>query len=343
MSAESYRRHERAMQAIALGALVSPLRNQRWRLSHEAKEVGEDEPDWLDLRFLLLGLLASFNPLLEEGSKLRKRLDSMNLDPKRIFRMRELTEEGERLRGDVAKFIEKTANTEGKTVGISKINGWSLIKAETDRHEHILRLQRELGTTPEETELLFGMRRPHEGAKDFKELSVTHGRKPEPFPEVEPKGDLFVISTHLDCSKRCFPDQGKLVSKSMEATSGLYTGKKANGVPIYSLKAMLARTDKWGYHNFILSGFNCRHHLYPFEGRMPKTFPKEESEKAYEADQRMRGMERRLRTLNSLGEAWRAFDIKRSRKYFDMWERGMAIYESYSESHGTEAHPEWCE
>ena len=86
--------------------------------------------------------------------------------------------------------------------------------------------------------------------------------------------DLYILSTHAHCSHRCFPDQGKVVSKTLDAKNDdmLTDTYTKNGSPVYSLKAMLSRVDSKGYHNFIISGFNCKHHLIPFfdEGQKPK-------------------------------------------------------------------------
>lgn len=107
------------------------------------------------------------------------------------------------------------------------------------------------------------------------ERQIELDEKRREFKEaLEEETDLYVISTHANSSLRCFPDQGKIVSKSLPAVDGEFrTGTKTKGgYEVYSLQAMLARVDEKGYHNFIICGFNCKHHLKPFfdEGQKPE-------------------------------------------------------------------------
>lgn len=148
---------------------------------------------------------------------------------------------------------------------------------------------------------------------------------------TEGPGDLFYISTHLNCSKRCLPDQGKLVSKSLQAVDGdMWTGEYQDGRKVYSLQAMLARTDKYGWHNFILSGFNCRHHLIPYQKGAPIKPPKAEAEEVSEKEQRMRSMERALRKMRSKYEAVFRISSVAARPYYKAWADGVARYEAYA-------------
>lgn len=148
-------------------------------------------------------------------------------------------------------------------------------------------------------------------------------------------GDLFWISTHLNCSKRCLPDQGKLVSKSLPSVDKtMWTGATEGGRRVYSLTDMLARTDKYGWHNFIISGFNCRHHLIPYKkGEPPKPSDKE-AEEVSEAEQRMRSMERALRRMRSRYEAVNAVSSVSARPYYKAWADGVAKYERFAIEHG---------
>ena len=107
------------------------------------------------------------------------------------------------------------------------------------------------------------------------ERQIELDNKKKEFEEaLKADTDLYVISTHAKSSLRCFPDQGKIVSKTLEAKGDDFkTGNKTKGgYEIYSLKAMLARIDAKGYHNFIICGFNCKHHLIPFfdKGQKPE-------------------------------------------------------------------------
>ena len=149
--------------------------------------------------------------------------------------------------------------------------------------------------------------------------------------------DLFRISVHVNCSKRCLPDQGKIVSKSLPpADSDMWTGQKtAKGEKIYSLTAMEARTDRYGWHNFILTGFNCRHFLTPYKdgSKTPPKPPDEEASESSEAEQEMRAMERALRKLYSEYLAANRISSVGARPIYRRWADGVSRYEAFALKH----------
>lgn len=148
-------------------------------------------------------------------------------------------------------------------------------------------------------------------------------------------GDLFRISVHQNCSDRCFPDQGKIVSKTLSSvTADFKTGQSIDGQPIYSLTDMLARTDKYGYHNFILSGFNCRHFLKPYEKGDILKPSKEEASETSKAEQLMRDTERRLRGLKAKAKLMSAIDKQKAAEYEKLWYKGIQEYESFANKWG---------
>lgn len=142
------------------------------------------------------------------------------------------------------------------------------------------------------------------------------------------QGDLFLISVHRGCSERCFPDQGKLVSKSMRSIDkDLWTGMRAkNGRKIYSLPDMLARTDRYGYHNFIISGFNCRHHLTPYKDETIGHVLKEESEEVSKEERERSAMERRLRKLNELAYLCSKAKLKKAKRFREAYNALKGLY-----------------
>lgn len=175
------------------------------------------------------------------------------------------------------------------------------------------------------------------------ETQVRHDYQKKKIDEVLSKGgDLFRISVHRNCSERCFPDQGKVVSKSLPSIdSDLWTGQKtSHGEKIYSYQAMVARTDKYGYNNFILTGFNCRHFLEPFEDGKPEKPTKIQAEEVSEAEEKMRYMERRLRAIHSKWKALEKIDRAKSEGYHQMFIKGVREYEAFANKWGIEPQ-EW--
>jgi len=145
-------------------------------------------------------------------------------------------------------------------------------------------------------------------------------------------GDLRRISVHLNCSPRCMPDQGKVVSMTLPAVDGtLWTGTVApKGERVYSLTAMLNRTDKYGWHNFILSGFNCRHYLRAYESGPQDEPSKYDASETYDKETQMRAMERKLREAYSKYLAAAAVSKTAAVPLYRAWADGVARYEKFA-------------
>lgn len=226
--------------------------------------------------------------------------------------------------GKPREYVDKIINSFGKFEPFAKkerkIDLRSELSNEINHHDQYETLRKELGIDGEEMREIF---------KDWAKLPENGGTAPYEEEIYEDQGDLFIISTHQDCSNRCLPDQGKLVSKSLDASYGLWTGKKVDGRNVYSLKAMTSRVDKYGYHNFILTGFNCRHHLHKYEGEMPHKYKFSEAREAYKEEQKAREMERKARKLNNLTIVYAKFDEEKSEAYFKKWGRLRAKYLKY--------------
>lgn len=162
------------------------------------------------------------------------------------------------------------------------------------------------------------------GAFGFLERRIDYVNKTKELKKAIAKSDLLLISTHSYCSERCFPDQGKIVSASLPAIdSDLWTGRyTSKGDKIYSLKAMLSRVDSKGYHNFIISGFNCKHHLSPILDDREVRRDVEPPEH-HHGEAKLREMERALRRLS---DEWsmnfhreRSYMVESRRKWEDLF------------------------
>lgn len=130
------------------------------------------------------------------------------------------------------------------------------------------------------------------------ELDIRHGHQMEMVQEAIDSGkDLWWISSHPNCSKRCEKWQGKLVSVSKKSTmSGFRVGKVDNHW-VYSLPDIMAQKDKYGYNNNIISGFNCRHHLLEYQSgkKPPKEFSERDIAAQRKIEEKIRAGEREIR------------------------------------------------
>lgn len=220
----------------------------------------------------------------------------------------------------LAKF-EPTAIVDGK-----KVNSYEKVPIDLRHYEKIRQLQMEMGLSKEQAKDLFGelAEYPTKGGKKDTHLLNTISK---------PKGDLFEISHHSGCSDRCHPDERKIVSASLPSiNSKMETGKTIDGKPIYSLKAMLARKDKYGWHNFILVGFNCKHHLHPY-GTKTTT---EEREVPF-GENGKRYLEKYMRMCNRYYETWKDFDHdKAEKKYLAKYKKALRKYIEYCEHYDLE-------
>lgn len=106
---------------------------------------------------------------------------------------------------------------------------------------------------------------------------------------------LVWIDTHVNCSERCEPWQGRLYS--LDHTTGEIDGIKF--VPIEEATDIYYVT-KLGrvWKNGCLSGFNCRHKMIPYrKGNKPDPIPKDKIAKERDLEAEQRQIERTLRRL----------------------------------------------
>lgn len=171
------------------------------------------------------------------------------------------------------------------------------------------------------------------------ELDVRHERQMDMIEKQRESGvDLVWISTHPDCSKRCAKWQGKLFSLT-EHTDPLLGGfkvRKHGKRWVYSLTDIMAQTDKYGYHNNIISGFNCRHRTIPYTpGTLPpKEYGAEEIKREREIETKIRQMEREIRILKTKAELYNELDPKAAEGMRRLAESAVKAYEKYCREHG---------
>lgn len=149
------------------------------------------------------------------------------------------------------------------------------------------------------------------------ELDIRYNNQMDQLSKLKSENVEYAwISSHPDCSKRCEKFQGKLVSLNKHAQNPQkvvrksdysdlrvesYRVEKLHGEWVYSLPDIMATETPGGYNNMIYCGFNCRHHLIPYqEGVKPvNEYDKKQVAKQREIEQRIRAMEREIRLLKT--------------------------------------------
>lgn len=174
------------------------------------------------------------------------------------------------------------------------------------------------------------------------ELDLRHEEQVNKLDALVKKGyRLCWLSSHADCSPRCAPWQGKLVDIIHESPLPSHRMPyKKDGVQVYSLKSIMSETDKYGYHNTIINGFNCRHHLIPYaEGsKPPKQVPERERRREYAISQRLREYERKIRSLKRKALLYNGFDKKRSEAFATEAKALTAEYKKFAKEKGFKWH-----
>jgi hypothetical protein len=151
------------------------------------------------------------------------------------------------------------------------------------------------------------------GKYDLKSLKLKPGA---------PK--LVWTSSHPNCSPRCEPYQGKLWS--LDGTKGV-----KNGIPYRPITEALLGPKNDG--NGIISGYNCRHRLVPYEDNShpPDDYSDGEIKKAYTIDKRQREYENNIRQMKVQEKILRANgNIEEAQAMRKKWRKATKDYEIYS-------------
>ena len=176
------------------------------------------------------------------------------------------------------------------------------------------------------------------------EIDIRHEHNEEMIEKLKSKGeDICYISSHPDCSKRCQRWQGELVSltehaknpgKKVTSPKSSYIVRYLDGKPVYSLPDIMEAVDKYGYHNTIISGFNCRHRLIPYHGQLPPThYEGKDIKKQRAIEQKIRAMEREIRETKTECELAYA-DPPKQRQLRSKVKNMVAHYKSFCNEHG---------
>lgn len=147
------------------------------------------------------------------------------------------------------------------------------------------------------------------------ELDVRYDAQMEKLEQLKKDGvDYAWTSTHPNCSKRCEKWQGKLMSLTEHAKGGNFQVTTIDGHPVFSLTDIMDQTDKYGYKNNIICGFNCTHRLIPYKKGVypPPDYSKKEIEQQRKVESQIRAMERAIRKLKTQESLLRSANMTKS-------------------------------
>ena len=170
------------------------------------------------------------------------------------------------------------------------------------------------------------------------ELDVRYEGQMKMLDDPKKEGVQYAwTSSHPDCSKRCAPWQGKLMDLTNHAKGPNHQVTTIDGHPVYSLIDIMAKTDKYGYNNNIICGFNCRHHLIPYkEGEYgPKQYTEKDVAKQRRIEEHIRLMEREIREMKSDALLFeKAGQIKIAKSINNRVKILVSKYKAFCEAHG---------
>ena len=181
------------------------------------------------------------------------------------------------------------------------------------------------------------------------ELDLRHDAQIEKLEELK-KNESFIdvgqgrkiqlawTSSHPDCSKRCEPFQGKLMDlTSLVADNYDFTmNYKVDGHKVYCFNAIESQVDKYGYHNNIINGFNCRHHLIPYsKGVVPvNDYTAKEIKVERAINEKLRMLERTIRHLKIEARNNKLIDLNYSKQCTLKAKQLTLEYERLCEKYG---------
>lgn len=156
------------------------------------------------------------------------------------------------------------------------------------------------------------------------ERQIRYEEKQADIDKLRAKTNLILVSTHSDCSERCFKWQGRVYS--LDHTSGTTSdGRKYIPLEVATNIPYVTRRGRVWMNG--LFGFNCRH--YAVEYKPNREFPtetEEERKKEYEITETLRAMERDIRKWANEAVSWQGIS---KRKYYAAIRNYSASYREY--------------
>lgn len=156
------------------------------------------------------------------------------------------------------------------------------------------------------------------------ERQIRYEAKQDEIEALRRQTDLILVSTHADCSERCFRWQGRVYS--LNHTSGK-TSDGRSFVPLETATNIPYVTKKGKIWFNGLFGFNCRHYAVAYKpGREFPTETEEERADEYAITETLRALERGIRKWANSVAAWKGIS---RRKYFNALRKYSSEYSKY--------------
>ena len=172
------------------------------------------------------------------------------------------------------------------------------------------------------------------------ELDIRHQKQMEMLEGLRTEGVEYAwISSHPDCSKRCEKWQGKLMNISKDAhseLSGFRMKERVDGNTVYCLQEIMDQVDKYGYHNNIICGFNCRHHLIKYipHSVPPKEYSSIDIKRMRDINSKIKEQERAIRLANQQSALYNGINDRKSAEFKRKADKMTIQYKSYCERNG---------
>lgn len=174
--------------------------------------------------------------------------------------------------------------------------------------------------------------------RNIAEMTVRYDKHVKELSTLKANGVRLVwTSTHANCSKRCEPWQGKLYS--LDGTNGTIDGIRYRPLEVATDIYYTTKAGKT-YKNGIISGFNCRHYLIPYEkGNKPVEVSAKVVERQREINDKQREMERDIRRYRDLALVYKGIDKGKYKTYRQLAEDKNNQYIAYSRKNKVAFYP----
>lgn len=172
--------------------------------------------------------------------------------------------------------------------------------------------------------------------RNLAEMEVRYDDHQKSISELRGMGvRLVVASAHADCSERCAPYQGRVYS--LDGSSGDIDGH--HYVPL-EVATDIWYTTKAGrrYKNGLL-GFNCRHFITAYSGKLLENISEEERKAQYAITQKQRSMERITREYRATAMMYKDISKADYTRFKRLYNNAYKSYVEYSMANNRAYYP----
>lgn len=172
--------------------------------------------------------------------------------------------------------------------------------------------------------------------RNLAEMEVRYHDHLNNIAELKDSGvKLVVCSSHADCSGRCAPWQGRVYS--LDGTAGTVDGHRY--VPLETATDVWYTTKAGRRYKNGLLGFNCRHRLEPYTGKLLPTVSAAERKAEYSVTMKQRRLERAVRFAKVNAAMNKGLDTEAYKQWTERARRANAEYLAYCKANGRAAYP----